>query len=184
MDSLMPQKPPTTDANQSITCLLSALKEAQDSVRSYDTKAQIVGVGFIFTIGILTKLGAHLPGGEQFGTLGVIFFWVLTIGPIIMFGFVLYPSRNVASHLESYEEEIGHNYYFSGKRQRALDSYLNDIQNSDWTSEIAYEIITVSSLRELKRVRFVRALRISAMSLGIVAILQILSSAGYSILGA
>ncbi len=180
----MPQKPPKTDANQSITCLLSALKEAQDSVRSYDTKAQIVGVGFIFTIGILTKLGAHLPGGEQFGTLGVIFFWVLAIGPIIMFGFVLYPSRNVASHLDSYEEAIRHNYYFSGKRQRTLDAYLNDIQISNWTSEIAYEIITVSSLRDLKRVRFVRALRISAMSLGIVAILQILRSTGYSFIGA
>ena len=116
----MPQKPPKTDESQSISCLLPALKEAQDSVRSYDAKAQIVGVGFIFTIGILTKLGAHLPGGEQFETLGVIFFWVLVIGPIIMFGFVLYPSRNVASHLESYEEAIRHNYYFSGKRQRIL----------------------------------------------------------------
>ena len=32
-------------AEQSV---LSALKEVQDTVRAYDTKAQIVGVGYIF----------------------------------------------------------------------------------------------------------------------------------------
>ncbi len=40
-----------------VHAVLAALKEVQDTVRAYDTKAQIVGVGFIFSIGIITGFG-------------------------------------------------------------------------------------------------------------------------------
>ena len=167
-----------------MSCLLSALKEAQDSVRSYDTKAQIVGVGFIFTVGIITKVGANLPGPSEINIIALVLYWLLAIGPIVLFGFILYPSRKMVRSLGYYKETIRHSYYFSSESPRNLDAYLKDIGSGNWSAEIAYEIITVSSLRDLKRVRFVRALRISAMSLGIVAILQILRSTGYNIVGA
>ena len=49
--------------------VLAALKEVQDTVRAYDTKAQIVGVGFIFSIGIITGLGERLPAMADFSAL-------------------------------------------------------------------------------------------------------------------
>lgn len=163
--------------------MFSALKEAQDSVRSYDTKAQIIGVGFIFTIGILTKLGANLPGEDQFGILAVILFWVIAIGPIILFGFVVYPSRKFADHLAPRDMEVRENYYVSGEGMRNLDSYIKDIEASNWIAELAHEIMKVSYLRDLKRIRFVRALRVSALSLVLIAIIQILRTIGFNIVG-
>lgn len=166
-----------------MSCLLAALKEAQDSVRSYDTKAQIVGVGFIFTIGIITKLGAALPGPSEFNTVGVILYWMLGIAPILMYGFVLYPSRNSVKSLRSYKETIRHKFYISSEKPRDLDSYLKDIDSGGWTAEIAYELIKVSGLRDVKRVRFIRALRYSAFTFAVVAILQIVRSTGFDLLG-
>lgn len=179
----MTKPTPGRESSVSVNCLLAALKEAQDSVRSYDTKAQIVGVGFIFTIGIITKLGASLPGPSELNPIGVVLFWLLGIVPILLFGFVLYPSRNSVRSLESYKELIRHNYYISSESPRDLDAYLKDIGSSDWSAEIAYEIIKVSGLRDLKRVRFIRALRISAFSFGVVAVIQILRSTGHDLLG-
>ena len=50
-----------TDRGFAEDCMLAALKEVQDTVRAYDTKAQIVGVGFIFTIGVIVNIGSRLP---------------------------------------------------------------------------------------------------------------------------
>ena len=171
------------ESSASVSCLLAALKEAQDSVRSYDTKAQIMSVGFIFTIGILTKLGASLPGPSEFNTIGVVLFWLLGIVPILLFGFVLYPSRHSVQSLQSQKAPIHHKFYISSERPRDLDTYLKDISSGDWSAEIAYELIKVSSLRDLKRVRFMRALKSSAFSFGVVAVMQILRSTGFDLLG-
>ncbi len=171
------------NAGDSVGCLLSALKEAQDSVRSYDTKAQIVGVGFIFTIGMLTKVGANLPGPSEINTMALVLYWLLGIGPIVLFGFVLYPSRKTVRNLRSYKETIRRTYYFSSESPRNLDTYLKDIGSGNWSAEIAYEIIKVSNLRDLKRVRFIRALWASAFSFSLGAVVQILRTTGYDLLG-
>ena len=165
-----------------MTCLLSALKEAQDSVRSYDTKAQIVGVGFIFTLGVITKFGANLPAANVFNAIAVILFWLLAIGPIMLFGYVLYPSRKMVQGLLSHKEKISRLYYDSSENQRNLDDYLKDISSANWSAEIASEIIKVSSLRDVKRVRFIRALRASAFALCVIAFFQIIRTLGIDIL--
>ena len=140
-------------------------------------------MGFIFTIGIITKLGASLPGPSELNTIGVILFWLLGIMPILLFGFVLYPSRNSVQSLQSYNEIIRHKFYISSERPRDVDAYLNDVSFGDWSAEIAYELIKVSSLRDLKRIRFIRALRASAFSFGVVAIIQIVRSTGFDLFG-
>ena len=80
--------------------VLAALKEVQDTVRAYDTKAQIVGVGFIFSIGIITGFGERLPAMADASALLVAVFWIFAIGPVVLFGMVLYPSRSIAPYLE------------------------------------------------------------------------------------
>ena len=47
-----------TDKN-TLPSLMASLKEVQDTVRAYDMKAQIVGVGYIFAIGIIINLGTR-----------------------------------------------------------------------------------------------------------------------------
>lgn len=174
----------TSDGDDSVTlnCLLSALKEVQDSIRSYDTKAQIVGVGYIFTLNVITAFGANLPVHDILNAIAVIMFWILAIGPIIMFGFVLYPSRKMVQSLHTSKAETRHIYYIASSSRRNLDDYLKDIGSVNWRTEIAYEIIKVSGLRDLKRVRFIRALRISAISLLVIAFFQVLRTSGFVLL--
>ncbi len=78
-----------------------ALAEAQQTVRAYDTKAQIVGVGYIFALGIVFRLGNLLPKVERSDVLLVVVGWTIVILPILLFGFVLYPTRKSAAELAS-----------------------------------------------------------------------------------
>ena len=179
----MAKKTSLPDTGDPLNCLLSALKEAQDSVRSFDTKAQIVGVGFIFTLNVITAFGAKLPEPGVLNAIAVTMFWLLAIGPIMLFGFVLYPSRKMVQSLRTHNQEISHTYYVSSESPRNLDAYLKDIGSGNWRAEIAYEIIKVSSLRDLKRVRFIRALQASAFSLLLIAFFQVVRTPGIDLFG-
>ncbi len=165
-----------TDRAFAANCLLAALKEVQDTVRTYDTKAQIVGVGFIFSIGVVTNIGARLPNHPEFSTLFLILAWILAIGPIILFGVVLYPSRSNAPIIGDEAEDIRHNYYVATAVQRDLSTYIKNIDACDWKQEIAYEIMKLSNLRDIKRSRFMRALYAAGFSYVVVIGLQILNT--------
>jgi hypothetical protein len=72
--------------------LLAALQEAQSVVRSYDTKAQIVGVGYILALNLVLHFGDLLPTRAPLGPLFFAVVWGIVIMPILQFGQVLYPS--------------------------------------------------------------------------------------------
>ena len=73
--------------------LRNSLAEAQETVRAYDIKAQIVGVGYIFALGVVGRFEALLPRASELNpfTLSVARGVIL---PILLFGFVLHPSEN------------------------------------------------------------------------------------------
>jgi len=153
--------------------LLAALKEAQDTVRSYDTKAQIVGIGFIFTLGILKGFSDNLDGGEDITIFTMAASWFLAIGPIIMFGLVLYPSRGGMDALSFKKMGIKEMFYFGTSQTRDFEEYLIDMETCDWQKELSFELMKSSRLREIKRRRFVLALGMSAISLMVIALHQI-----------
>ncbi len=172
-----------TDRRFAENCMLTALKEVQDTVRAYDTKAQIVGVGFIFTIGVITNIGARLPSQPEFTTLMLVLVWILAIGPVILFGIVLYPSRSTAPTLGDETEDVRQNYYVATAVQKDLSTYLRNIEACEWRQEIAYEIMKLSNLRDLKRSRFIRGLQASGISYVVVIGLQVLNTLGIRIFG-
>ena len=55
--------------------LLAALQEAQSVVRSYDTKAQIVGVGYILALNLVLHFGDLLPTRAPLGPLFFSVIW-------------------------------------------------------------------------------------------------------------
>ncbi len=77
---------------QSLSLLRDSLAEAQTTVRAYDTKAQIVGVGYIFALGVVGSFEALLPKEPEFDLLALSVACTAIL-PIFLFGFVLYPSR-------------------------------------------------------------------------------------------
>ncbi len=156
--------------------VLAALKEVQDTVRAYDTKAQIVGVGFIFSIGIITGFGERLPAMADASALLVALFWIFAIGPVVLFGLVLYPSRSLAPHLETEADSVRRTYYFRPTESLGLNGFVQDLKACDWLKEIGYEIMKQSGLRELKRHRFLRALWATGATYLVAATIHILRS--------
>jgi len=168
--------------SEQISFLMRALDEAESSVRAFDTKAQIVGIGYIFAIGIISTIASWNPDKTPFTSITVILAWLLVMVPIILFGTVLYPSRKMAPILGEKSSHVKRLYHVSLEYIKNVDSYLSDIVNCDIKAELSYELIKVSALREIKRVRFIRALFISSLSFFLIFTAQLLRSLGVDFL--
>ncbi len=148
-----------------LSFLYASLKEAQDNIRTYDTKAQIVGIGFIFTIGTITKL-THLELLEnQSSVLILVLSWALIMIPLITFVSVLYPTRKIAPSILRGRKEVQALFYLHPNEVKSLNEYVNQLDQIDIKRELTYELMKVSVLRELKRKRFLRAIFVSSLSL-------------------
>jgi len=154
--------------------LLAALKEAQDTVRAYDTKAQIVGIGYIFALGIIRGIGARNPAPIDFEPWMILFSWAFVMLPIVFFGMVLYPSRKVAPKLAGSAGSVRHMFYVETDQVNEVDAYLESAKDCDWRREIAYELMKTSGLRDLKRARFLRALFAAALGFVLIFLAQVL----------
>ncbi len=141
--------------------LFAALKEAQDTVRSYDTKAQIVGVGYIFAFDIIQSFARAAPAQEaviQIGPFRFLVVWLLVFVPIIMFARVLYPSRT------SMSTSVRHAFYVPNSTEMTVERFKSELADCNWLDEISAELIKVSRLRDLKRRNFIAALWASSVS--------------------
>lgn len=144
---------------KSLGLLNDSLGEAQATVRAYDTKAQIVGIGYIFALGIVTRVGEALPNTSEINVGYVLVAWGVVILPILLFGFVLYPSRKMAPMLtDEATLNLEHILYVDPQSLGSVKKVKEAASRCDPVSEVAYELIKVSMLRELKRQRFLRGL--------------------------
>ena len=162
-----------TDKN-TLPFLMASLKEVQDTVRAYDTKAQIVGIGYIFAIGIIIDLGSRIANMPEMGVVTITFAWLFFIFPIALFGTVLYPSRKVAPSLGEKRTHVDRTFYVEPEHMHDVDTYLAAVNAGDPKKEIAYEILKTAGLREIKRRRFLRALWAAAMSFVVLFLGQVL----------
>ncbi|MDD9877025.1 MAG: hypothetical protein OXR84_06250 [Magnetovibrio sp.] len=165
-----------------LTYLHAALKEVQDTVRSYDAKAQICGIGYIFAIGIVTAIGELNPDQPPFTPTVVAVSWLVVMVPIMMFGAVLYPTRAVAPRLGEQPDNVARTFYRDRERFQGVDGYIEKLDGADLSRELAYEILKSSGLRNLKRQRFLRALYAAAASFAFICAAQMLRAAGVTLL--
>ena len=145
---------------QSLSLLRASLAEAQATVRAYDTKAQIVGIGYIFALGIVGKFEAWVPESSVVNPLAAtLVAWGVVILPIMLFGYVLYPSRKMAPRLASKPGvELQHIMYVDPNKLASVEALKAAADRGDPLTEVAFELLKVSKLREMKRKRFLRAL--------------------------
>lgn len=158
--------------------MLATLKETQDTVRIYDTKSQILGVGYIFAIGIIFELGDMIGGPTQLNLVTVTMAWIIVVIPIALFGAVLYPTRKVAPLILGDAGGAKRVAYAESNRFHSVPEYLEAVGTCDPRIEIAYEILKTSGLRELKRRRFLRALWAAASSFVVIFAGQLLGVEG------
>lgn len=145
---------------EKISFLYTALKEAQDDMRTYDTKAEVVGIGFILSIGIISSLGSLIKTSPapEFGSAAIIVSWLLVILPVILFGTVLYPTRKMAPEVAKNRQKVSGLFHMNLNEVESVDEYLEKMGSIDIKQELAYELLKVSSLRDVKRRRFLHAL--------------------------
>ena len=145
-------------AQQSLSLLHDSLVEAQATVRAYDTKAQIVGVGYIFALGVVGNFESLLPELSELNLLTLSVACVAIL-PILLFGFVLYPSRKSAEKFANQSEATPeHVLYVDPTKLGSVKALEEAAARCDPIKEVSFELLTVSQLRELKRRRFLRAL--------------------------
>lgn len=158
--------------------LMSVLAEAQQTVRSYDTKAQIIGVGYIFALGVVMQSGNHIPIPVEFSALYVFAGWMIIILPIIMFALVLHPSRVDKVKFNQVPSESQGMMYFDDRKFKDAKQYREAVPAADWHLEISTEIMKVSKVRDVKRTRFLRALYWTGGSFVILFLSQMLRASG------
>jgi hypothetical protein len=148
--------------------LLAALQETQSVVRSYDTKAQIVGVGYILALNLVLHFGDLLPTRASLGPLFFVFVWGVVIMPILLFGQVLYPSRTraekefVAKAPSASKPECV--YYVDPDAFVDASDLVNRALTTNWTEVLAAELLKTSRIRIIKQVRFRRGLMLAVLS--------------------
>lgn len=163
-----------SDASTQRQYLQIALEEAQATVRAYDTKAQIVGIGYTFALNIVASVIGGLPSTHGEGLLFVVFFWLVVMGPLFLFGYVLYPSRRMAPKVDDTSElGLTRTLYVQSMRYRTMKELQEAVGKSDWVAELSYELLKLSKLREQKRARFIIALFATALSFAMLAARQL-----------
>ncbi len=157
------------ELNFSAACALlrDGLAEANATVRGYDTKAQIVGVGYIFALGVISQIDGLLPTTREFSAISLLFAWGIVIVPILLFGYVLSPTRKSAPKLVANEDTaVQHILYLDSSKgpSKTVVSVRDAVLSADPLAELSFELLTVSGLRDIKRKRFLRGLYTAALS--------------------
>ena len=152
--------------DQALALLKDSLKDAQDTVRAYDTKAQIVGVGYIFSLSVISQVGEIIPDkASAINLFSILIPWAFVIVPIILFGWVLYPTRNTAKLLGTRRERgPKHILFFEPSPNNTVAALKSAVLEAEPLDEVAYELVKMSKLREIKRARFLRALFSAALA--------------------
>lgn len=136
-----------------------ALSETQQSIRSYDTKAQICAIGYLFSLNIVLAINESLFPGKGADLWVVLFGWGVLIFPMFLFGYVLYPTRRSISPGNKPEKTpIYKILYIRNERHSSVEEIVRDSFRANPVNEYAFELFQSSDLRDRKRVRFVRAL--------------------------
>lgn len=161
---------------ETFALLKDSLDEAQVSVRAYDTKAQIVGVGYIFALNVISDIG-RLGVTQQTPHLAtIVIAWLLVVLPIALFGYVLYPVRK--SSTAGTGDGRRHFFYLHPDRYKTTGELIEAVGACDPVDEIAHELIQISKIRESKRMRFVVALASAGITFAALFASQLLMNAG------
>lgn len=146
-------------SQQSLSLMRDSLGEAETTVRAYDTKAQIIGIGYIFSLGITGKLDELITKQATITVVEIVVAWAVVVVPILLFGYVLYPTRKMAPSLAGDpSDEREHILYIDPLRLDSVEKLKEAAGRCDPLDEVAFELLKVSRLRETKRKRFLRAL--------------------------
>ncbi len=157
-----------TDAktDMAISCLKHAIDDAQETIRAYDTKAEILGILLTLAIGITNyALFEHSTGCPKKFLLGS---WIIALLAIAVTGMVLYPKKNPFKNIALGNYTPSSTYFLTGlssSPQYTVTALADKAVNTDWVSELMYENMKLSAIRDYKHNCFTWALRLSGVTI-------------------
>lgn len=155
-----------------ISCLQHAIEDAQDTIKAYDAKAEILGVLLTIAIGItnFTFLQHTSPTSKAF----LIASWIIGLLSIGFLGAVLYPQRDPFKKIQFGGYTPSGTYFLTQlntSAQNTVTQLADNALNTNWVNELTYENMKLSIIRDYKHCWYVRALRVSGLSLLLIAIM-------------
>lgn len=153
-----------------ISCLMHSITDTQQTIRAYDTKAEILGILLTLAIGITNY--TLLSGSQTYSKSIVIIGWLLGLISIVLLGLVLYPKKdpfkkiNLGTYIPTgvfYLRDLS-------TPQNSINYLVDKANNTDWISELMYECMKLSVIRNHKHCLFIWALRTSGITLLFIAI--------------
>lgn len=158
-----------------LECLQKALGETQETIRAYDTKAEVLAIIMTLVVGII-NFGMVAESCKAHCVIKYLSVASIALGVFALFavGMVLYPRKNIFKDIDTGDDRPKRTYFVSFDFMpefKSLDEYIGQIDNTDWKREIAYEILKTSCIRDHKHYWFHIGIRCAAFTLFCILIL-------------
>ncbi|MEM7540694.1 MAG: hypothetical protein AAF384_03800 [Pseudomonadota bacterium] len=143
---------------------MASLSEAQQTIRAYDSKAQIMGIGFIFAMTMISRLLENFAIEWRYSVMELVLGFTVLVGPVALCGAVLYPTRATVTHGDDHAGRLKGCLFVDGHQPNTTGQFLADVLTADWHLELTDELFRTSELRAIKRTRFLRAVWAAGLS--------------------
>jgi len=160
-----------------ISCLMHAIDGAQETIRAYDTKAEILGVLLTLAIGI-TNFTFYQHNTAY--TKWILFSsWIVALIAIAILGLVLHPKKDPFKNIDRGNFTPSGTYFLtnlSSSPQNTVTRLTDKAINTDWVSELMYENMKLSAIRDYKHCWFTLALKLTGFTILLIATSIIIGS--------
>lgn len=161
-----------------IECLKHALADTQETIRGYDTKAEITAILLTLAVG-LTNYTLFPSVTCDLAKVFLIASWITSFAAIVLLGLVLHPKVNLFKAIEKGTFTPSGTYFLD----KITSSPLNTVSalaekalKTNWLEELTYECMKVSIIRERKHYWFIWALCLSGITLLLILIALVLGA--------
>ena len=157
-----------TDAKKdtAISCLKHAIEDAQETIRAYDTKAEILGILLTLAIGITNF--TLLENSKGYTKWILMTSWIVALVAIAVLGLVLHPKKNPFTNIVHGNYTPSGTYFLSNLSsapQNTVSALTDKAVATDWVSELMYENMKLSVIRDHKHNCFTWALKLTGITI-------------------
>lgn len=159
------------NVDTTISCLQHAIADAQESIRAYDAKSEILGVLLTLAIGITNfTFFEHSSGCQRWLILSS---WVVVPVAIFILGLVLYPRNDPFKNIDKGNFIPSGTYFLTNLSiapQNTVTALSAKATGTDWVQELMYESMKLSVIRDRKHCWFKWGLRLSGLAIILIAL--------------
>lgn len=154
-----------------ISCLKHAIEDAQETIRAYDTKSEILGILLTLAIGITNF--TILERSTAYTKWFLFSSWIVALLAIGVLGVVLHPKKNPFKNIALGNYTPSGAYFMSNLPSSPANTVTilaEKAMNTDWVSELMYENMKLAAIRDHKYYWFTWALKLTGITILLIAV--------------